>query len=507
MTPVVDPVERPTEAATESASPWRRPYLGPTLAAVSLVTLAAFEDRAVVTVLPLAARELDAMRWFGLLAVASMVSYLVATALAGSWSDRAGARRVLVGGLVAFVVAQVVTGTAAGLPALLLGRVASGTAEAAIDISLVVLVAETVPASLRPRVFALFAAAWVLPSVVGPPVAGVLAATAGWRMVFLIPLLGLLPAAARLRPFLRRRPRPAPAAAGSAGTGGNSEDRLLGVDEEAATPTPGALGSGPPLGAVLGLAAGVALLSWGAGDSGGTGGSGGPGVGSGPPGWLVMAVGGVATALALRQVLPAGTVRARRGLPALIVVRALIAASFTLIGAYLPLLLTVVRPTSPALTGSSLAVTGCFWALGARVASSEQVRRRLSSPALVTTAMATMTVDALGPVLLCLDVVGLGVGMAGFAVCAVSRGIVGNVTTTALVELAEGPALGRTQSAAYLADAVGAAVAVAAGGAVIAVRAEHLTGSALALIAAGGAVLAGLTALLAPRIGSVGRRG
>ena len=42
------------------------------------------------------------------------------------------------------------------------------------------------PATLRPRVFSWISAAWVLPSLVGPPVAGWLAETFSWRWVFLV---------------------------------------------------------------------------------------------------------------------------------------------------------------------------------------------------------------------------------------------------------------------------------------------------------------------------------
>ena len=93
--------------------------------------------------------------------------------------------------------------------------------EALIDVSLMVLVARVLPAALRPRMFSLVSAAWILPSVLGPVVTGVVTEQLGWRWVF----LGVL-RAGRARPgccCARRSARPrGPAdgtAAGRAGLG------------------------------------------------------------------------------------------------------------------------------------------------------------------------------------------------------------------------------------------------------------------------------------------------
>jgi hypothetical protein len=51
------------------------------------------------------------------------------------------------------------------------GRMLSGLAEGLLDVALMVLVARALPAVLRPSMFSLFAAMWILPSVLGPPCA------------------------------------------------------------------------------------------------------------------------------------------------------------------------------------------------------------------------------------------------------------------------------------------------------------------------------------------------
>ena len=106
---------------------------------------------------------------------------------------------------------------APGMVLFTLGRFGSGVAEALMDVSLTVLLARAMPEELRAKVFAAFAAAWVLPSLVGPPVAGVLTEAVSWRAVFavgvaLLPLAWLL-----LRPSMRTATaRPVPAAGSAA---------------------------------------------------------------------------------------------------------------------------------------------------------------------------------------------------------------------------------------------------------------------------------------------------
>src|SRR5918994_2174749 len=144
-----------------------REHLPVVAGTVALVTLAAFENRAVMTILPTVTRDLDGWALFG--------------AWAGGWTDRRGPRPGLLLGLLAFTIAQVVSGLAPNMAVFVAGRALSGAAEALVNTALVVLVAQALPAGLRAKVFASFAAAWILPSLLGPSVAGGLDAPPGWR--------------------------------------------------------------------------------------------------------------------------------------------------------------------------------------------------------------------------------------------------------------------------------------------------------------------------------------
>jgi len=102
------------------------------------------------------------------------------------------------------------------MPMLAAARAVQGLGSGLFDVALYVVVGRVVPPALHPRIIAAFAAAWALPSVAGPPVAGLIVEAWGWRWVFLLAAAlavpaALLVAAGPARPRLTGResaPRP-----------------------------------------------------------------------------------------------------------------------------------------------------------------------------------------------------------------------------------------------------------------------------------------------------------
>ena len=174
---------------------------------MSLVTLGAFENRATMTVLPTVAQDLDGLWLFGAAAAAPLISFVVSTATAGVWADRRGPVPALQAGMLLFVVSQLALGLAPSMHVFAVARVGSGLAEGLLDIGLTVLLARAMPEELRAKVFAAFAAAWVLPSLLGPSIAGAVTEWVDWRAVFLLGAALLVPARPRPAPVdARRRP-------------------------------------------------------------------------------------------------------------------------------------------------------------------------------------------------------------------------------------------------------------------------------------------------------------
>lgn len=464
----------PTSAAPTTAdeAPVRllaRENLPVVVGVVALVTLAAFENRAVSTILPTLVRELDGWALFGASTGATLVTFTIAMAWSGTWTDRAGPRPVLLWGMAAFVVAQVVSGLAPTMAVFVAGRTASGAAEALIDTALMVLVAQALPEALRAKIFASFAAAWILPSLLGPSLAGAIDAVWGWRLVFVAPLLVVPVALLLLRPALRRTHA---GGASNAGVEATASDRRR-------------------VAAALLLAAGLAVTTFSA-----------PLL-SDPDtrvaGAVVISAGAVLVVVGGLRALPPGMVRLARGVPTVIAVRLLVSAAFTAVAGLIPLMLVQTHDASTAVAGISLSVTGCFWALGSFLNSVNRVQDVVSAPARAGLGAGLIGLGSLGPVLLSLDVIGLVPGMVAWAVAALGMGIVSPTLSTQLLALVSEQ--GRVSAAQGLAISTGVALSTGAVGAVVALRGAQTDGVAFALLMAGGAACALVAAAAAARTG------
>ncbi|MGW6216659.1 MFS transporter [Streptomyces sp. NPDC055109] len=182
-----------------------RAYRALSIGIVSVVLVIAFEATAVGTAMPVAARELDGVALYAFAFSGYFTTSLFGMVLAGQWSDRDGPLASLTVGIGAFAGGLLLSGTAGGMWLFVLGRAVQGLGGGLVIVALYVVVGRAYPERLRPAIMAAFAAAWVVPSVVGPLAAGAVTEHLGWRWVFLgIPALVGIPLALAL-PQIRRR--------------------------------------------------------------------------------------------------------------------------------------------------------------------------------------------------------------------------------------------------------------------------------------------------------------
>lgn len=306
-----------------SRSPlWSDEVRATTVGLVVIATITAFDHLGVSTAMPRMLAELDAATLYSWPFLSFLAASVTATVLSGRVSDRHGPAVALLAGAAMFLVGLVVAGVAQDFAVLLAGRFLQGAGLGTQGSAIYVLVALVYPERSRPAVLGLLAAAWVLPSVVGPTISGLITEYVGWRWVF----LGLVPLAvvglALLLPTLRR------------------------VRHVPSRPTEPAR-RGLVLAAVA-AAAGICVLSWAAQHP------------SASTVWPGLAA-AVVLVPALRVLLPAGTLRARRQLPRVVLARGLFAGAFFAVEAYVPLTLTVVHGYSPALAGLPLTVGAIGW--------------------------------------------------------------------------------------------------------------------------------------------------
>ncbi len=449
-----------------AAAPRLREHLPLAVGAVVLVTLAAFLDRAVGTALPAMLRDLGAVRAFGLVNAAPAATFLAALSLGGAWADRVGAVPVLRAGAATFAVSQALVGSAPSASVVVLGRLAGGVGEAWVDVSLLVLVAQRLPATLRPRMFAVFSAAWVLPSVLGPFVTGVVTERLGWRWVFLGVLPLLPPAWLLLRTALgRAQPLPGDPAPQRSGAGvGRPRTRwavAAGAAVFALNLAGTELGRHP-------LAATVVVLASAAG--------------------LVVA---------LLRLLPAGTLAGARGIPAVVATRGAVFMAFSGVGAFLPLLLTLVHGFRPALAGTSLAVTGVAWALGSWLQGRDL---GVSRPRVLRVGVGVLTVGLAGTLLLVVPGLSPWPGLLAWSLAGVGMGIASSTLSVLQLDLAPDAEQGRTNAAAQTCGVAGYSLALALGGSLVALQAPDPGGLVFGVVIGAGVVSGALGWVLAARV-------
>ncbi|XAS63860.1 MFS transporter [Micrococcaceae bacterium Sec5.8] len=323
----------------ESAGIFHRDYLLVTLGACALVFLAAFESLAVTTIMPLVSRELNGAALYALAFAGPFATGVIGMVAAGNWSDRRGPVGPLYAAVAMFVLGLLVAGTAGTMPALVAGRLVQGLGGGALTVALYVVIARVYSPVLYPKIFAAFSAAWVIPSMVGPFAAGLVAQLFSWHWVFLGVVGLVVPALLMIVPALRGL-RGAP-------NGGT---------RDSSTPAPPTVRRASGLGrlawAVLAALAVLALnLSSRLPVAGG-----------------VAAVAAVAVAfIAVRPLVPPGTLTARRGLPSVILTRGLAAAAFFGAEVYLPYLLVERYEFSPTFAGLTLTGGAVAWAAGSAI--------------------------------------------------------------------------------------------------------------------------------------------
>ncbi|GAA3823313.1 hypothetical protein GCM10022206_72020 [Streptomyces chiangmaiensis] len=459
-------------APVASAPPpglFSRRYLAATASFAAVMFLTGFAALAVMPLLPLAARDLDGVVLYPLVAGAFVAASLLGGVLGGAWADRAGARWPLTAGVVLTVVTLFVSATSTTICQLALGRFADGIAAGLVAVSVNVAIGQSYPEHIRARALALMSACWIVPSLAGPPLAGLVAAWWSWRTVFFgLAGLTLLPAVVAV--LLLRGP------AAQAGTSQGTEEPVR----------------QPALPAAAAVSVAAALTQYGV------------------SAWDVLHALCTAAGLALLVVfaprlLPPRTWRARRGLPATVLLRALTSGTYFTLEAFVPLMLSTARRvpgvvTGLAFTGAALAWAGASWVQG-------RLQDRGPRHRLVAVGAGVMVAAVVLAALCTLPAVPAAAAVFSMVLAAVGMGL--SAPSLTLLSLTHAPigrqgyASGAMQTSQNLGQTVVLALASALFSAVSAAVTGQLAPFAwafalLVLPAAGAACLAGRTRMARP---------
>lgn len=177
--------ERMPGAGDDRGGIWHPRYLGVTVGAVAMIFLAATQALAVTTVMPLVSADLGGDALYAVAFSGTLATSVIGMVAVGAWCDRRDPVLPLATSVALFVAGLVIAGLAPSMEVLVLGPLLQGLGTGGQTVALYVVVARVYPAHLHGRVFAAFSAAWVIPSIVGPFLAGFVAEQLHWRWVFL----------------------------------------------------------------------------------------------------------------------------------------------------------------------------------------------------------------------------------------------------------------------------------------------------------------------------------
>jgi MFS family permease len=397
-----------------------RQYRLPVIGIVAVVTVVAIEAMAVTTVMPTVVRALHGLRYYSWGFTAYLLSDVVGMVDAGRRADRHGPTPSLLGGMVLFAAGLVVAATATDIWVFLLGRVLQGVGGGSMIVPLYIVVARGFPESLHGRAFALMSAAWVVPSLVGPGLAGLVASTVGWRWVFggIAPIA--LAGAMTLVPVLR--------------TIGHDLDLTRGAPRKGR-----GLLSGIQL--ALGLATlqeAAQLANW----------------------WSIPAtlVGAGLCAPPLLALLPQGWFRLSYGLGTVVVLRGVVTCAFFGAEAYLPLTLTRLHGGTPRTVGIPLTIASLGWS-----AASWWQQRRSRDRVMSLRLGFVILAAGIGLLLLvAMPSTSLWVAAPVWSLAGAGIGIVMPIVSVLILELSPETEQGANSAAIQLADITGSIIGIAA---------------------------------------------
>lgn len=408
-----------------------------TIGMFALIALTAFENLAVTTVMPTISRELDGQALYALAFAGPIAIGVLGMVVAGNWSDRQGPRPALYASIGLFVAGLLITGTAVTMEILVVGRLIQGIGGGGLTVALYVIVARVYPERLQPSIFGAFAAAWVVPSLIGPFLAGIVAQYLSWHWVFLGVVALAVPAMAMVLPAMRG---------------------MTQVSDGAHVPWNGARIGWAALAAVAVLGLNLSAQSTGALQ------------------WAAPVAAILAIVFALRALYPRRALRAGRGLPSVILVRTLVSGAFFGAEIYVPFLLINQYGLTPSLAGLALSVAGISWSLASWVQG--RFSAALSHRFTVRAGAAGVVIGITAVLLAALLGLSPWVIITAWAVSGAGMGFSYPRLSVLTLSYSTPQNQGFNSSALSIADATGAAVSVAA------------TAIVFAALAAGGPIIA-----------------
>lgn len=411
---------------TTSEGVWSAPHRRLTLGLTLILLGPAFETLSVATILPKIVTNLGGLSLYGWSFSAYMLATLVGLILAGDEADQRGPAIPFIFGVALFATGLALAGIASSMIIFVISRSVQGFGAGIIASVVYVCVGRGYPEQLKPRMVAVLSSAWVVPGLIGPALAGLVADFLGWRWVFLglIPFVPLatglvFPALGKLTPTLKTRSLSLPRILATAGLLAGAGMTLIGLQSQSI-----------PLALVLIL----------------------PGLAIGIP--------------SLRYVLPPGTLRVKAGLPAAIATMGLLSIAYFGGEAFLPLTLVSIRGESTIFAGIALTAATLTWTAGSWVQAHLAPRqgRRL----LVTIGLLAIALGLAGIASVLIPGIPAIVAIVAWGVGGLGMGLAYSTLSLVVLETASTDQIGSASASMELSSVLGTALGTGLGGVIIA---------------------------------------
>lgn len=308
-------------------------YRSATLGIFGLVSLIAYEAMGGATVMPRAAAELHGISLYGFAFGGPLAASIIGMVASGQRADAHSPLGPTWAGGACFLAGLMIASAAPSMAWLLAGRLVTGFGSGMLAVALYAMVGRIYPTALHAGVFAVFSAAWILPSLIAPGLSGTITQEIGWRWAMV-----LVAGMTVLALALLRRVELAPL-------------------EERGFRAPGRrLRWG-----ILAACAALALHMVGQGNTYGVGAielATGFGV-------LIIVAAVMALLISARRLLPPGTLSVTQGFSAAIALNGLSQGAFFAAEAFIPLLLHHLRGVPLGFSGLALAAGALSWTMGA----------------------------------------------------------------------------------------------------------------------------------------------
>ena len=391
--------------------------------------MVAFEGLAVTTIMPITVQALHGLALYAWSFSGFMLGSLVGTVAAGDYTARRGPVFAFSMALSIFAVGLLTCGIAINMLMFTAGRVLEGLGTGAVRALTWFAINQAYSARDHVRMGAALSSAYIVPTLVGPTAAGVIADLYGWRTVFLV-LLPLVPIALALIVRALRRFQAPPVGSSAA---------------------PSKTGS------AIVMAVGLALALLGLD------------LRSIPLLVSLEILGGASAYVAARRVLPAATLTFGHGLPAILAMRGVLTYGYFGALAFFPMALELVRGLGPTLAGVGVSAGSIGWTSGSWAAVALDRRFGISArPQVVRVGLALVIVGTIGTIGTLIHSFPLGIAIASWGVAGLGMGMAYNTDSVLAIQAQSEHSPAVVTSSMQLMDSLGQVLGTGMGGVVLA---------------------------------------